>query len=66
MAKANIGPTGYGTWGILWEDFIYMERRGGYSGPFDSRDDAAQRAREIANSYDEPNLVIVDIATVNP
>ena len=68
MARAQVGPTGYGgTWGILWKDFPYMEKRGGYSGPFETKELAEVRAREIMLVYeaDKPHLV-VSIATVNP
>ncbi len=65
MAKAKIGPTGYGSYGILWEDFPYMEARGGYSGPFDTQDAAQQRANEIAVAFDHP-LTIEFVDTVNP
>ena len=65
MAIAKIGPTGYGSFGILWEAFPIMERRGGYSGPFRTQDEAQQRAGEIAETYDEP-LTVEFISTVNP
>jgi len=66
MATAQIGPTGYGTYGIIWKDFPAMERRGGYSGPFDSRDEAVTKAREIMTYYEEITQDIEDIPTVNP
>ncbi|KKL83153.1 hypothetical protein LCGC14_1977600 [marine sediment metagenome] len=65
MAKAKIGPTGYGTFGIRWEDFPYMQTRGGYSGPFNTQDEARERATLIAESHGE-TLTIEFIETVNP
>ena len=66
MAKAKVGPTGYGSWGILWEDFPYMERRGGYSGPFKTLEDAERKALEIMAFYEEPVQKIERVATLHP
>jgi len=65
MAIARIGPTGYGTYGILWAEFPYMEARGGYSGPFDTQDAAQKRANEVAAAFDQP-LTVQLVETVNP
>lgn len=46
--QATIGLTKQGTYGILWAEFPYMESRGGYSGPFNTREEAVLRAKEIA------------------
>lgn len=63
--RALIGPTGYGTYGIVWRDFIYMERRGGYSGPYPTMKEAEQGARTWATYYDVPDLVIEYVPNVN-
>lgn len=67
MARAQIGPTGYGRYGILWKDFPYMEARGGYSGPFETYEAAEQRAKEIMDAYlPGQKHQIENIPTVNP
>ena len=52
MAKALVGPTGYGTFGIVWRDFPAMERRGGYSGPYRTQKEAEDGARMWFEQYD--------------
>lgn len=64
MAKALIGPTGYGSFGIVWRDFPSMERRGGYSGPYRTLEEAERGARDWADAYDEP-LGIEHVENVN-
>lgn len=51
---AAIAPTGYGSFGIWWADFPAMERRGGYSGPYRSREDAERSAREWGDTWSVP------------
>ncbi|MEO7667151.1 MAG: hypothetical protein ABIU97_08985 [Dehalococcoidia bacterium] len=64
MARALIGPTGYGTFGIVWRDYNVMERRGGYSGPYSTIEEAEQGARSWTDTYDEP-LTIEHVENVN-
>lgn len=54
MAKAIIGKTQYGTFGIVWRDFDVLENRGGYSGPYKTQDEADESARSWCEPYDEP------------
>ena len=64
VATAKIGPTGYAdTWGILWEDFPYMEYRGGYSGSFDSKEQAEEYARNVTASFNK-SVIVVEIPNV--
>lgn len=67
--KAIIGPTGYGTFGIVWRDFEAMENRGGYSGPYDTAEAAEESAKVWRNHWDLPENALViehveDLATV--
>ena len=64
MAKALIGPTGYGTFGIIWRDFPIMEHRGGYSGPFRTLDEAEARAEEIMQHWGK-DIEIEHVENVN-
>jgi len=73
MAIAKIGPTGYGSWGILWEDFPPMEERGGYSGPMETLEEACRKAKLIVDTYgwhpkpgNSESLTVEIIETVNP
>ena len=60
-ATAVIGKTDVGTTlGIVWRDFPEMERRGGYSGPFNTMAEAVQCANDWASAYD----VDIDIVHV--
>jgi hypothetical protein len=55
IARALIRGTGYGTFAIIWRDLPEMvEARGGYSGPYDTAAEAAERAAEIATFYGYP------------
>ena len=63
MAKALIGPTGYGTFGIVWRDYDVMARRGGYSGPYGTVEEAEQGAQDWTATYDEP-LTIEHVESV--
>lgn len=56
---ATIRPTDYGTFGIYWSNFEAMERRGAYSGPYRTREEAHEGARIWAEGWDCP-IVIVD------
>lgn len=49
---ADVHPTSYGTFGIYWSNFEAMERRGGYSGPYSTREEAAQGAQDWADHFD--------------
>lgn len=46
--RALIGPTGYGSFGILWRNAPALATRGGYSGSFDTLQAAEERAVDIA------------------
>ena len=51
--RAIIGSTGHAdSFGVLWRNAPAMERRGGYSGPYDKRQDAEAGARSWAASWD--------------
>lgn len=66
-AKATIGGTGYGTLGITWEEFPAMERRGGYSGPFTTEEEAREcvvRWRELWEIPEE--AVTVEVVELLP
>jgi hypothetical protein len=65
--KAMVGPTGHGTFGIIWRDFPAMERRGGYSGPYNTLEDARQAALEWADAwgYAPYELTIRKVENVN-
>ena len=52
MATALIGPTGYGTFGVLYREFPQMEARGGYSGPFKTGGEAERGAQRWADYYE--------------
>ena len=53
--RAVIAPTTMGTtYGIWWFDFEAMERRGGYSGPYPSREEAEAGANSWADYWDAP------------
>jgi hypothetical protein len=65
MARAIIGKTAYDSFGIIWRDFPYMERRGGYSGPFATRHEAEQRAREWTDMiFDGSSLTIENVESI--
>lgn len=51
---AIVAPTGYGTWGIWWRDFPAMERRGGYSGPYNTAQEAEEGALIWGEGWDCP------------
>ena len=55
--KAVIAPTGFGTFGIWWSDFEAMERRGGYSGPYKTREEAESGARAWSDTFESPITV---------
>jgi hypothetical protein len=61
---AIIAPTGYGTWGIWWRGVPYMERRGGYSGPFANQAEAHQCIADWCSALDME--VVTEIHAVNP
>ena len=49
--RAIIGSTGHAdSFGVLWRNAPAMERRGGYSGPYDKRQDA-DAARHSKSCY---------------
>ena len=56
--RAVIHPTTLGTFGILWYDAPAMERRGGWSGPYSSREDAEKSAREWLASWEVTDFTI--------
>jgi hypothetical protein len=50
---AIIAPTDVATtFGIFWEHAPAMERRGGYSGPYSTREEAEQGARDWLTHWD--------------
>ena len=55
---ATIRPTQAGTFGIYWSEFEAMERRGGYSGPYTTREEAEQGARSWAEHWDCPVTIV--------
>ena len=55
---ATIAPTEYGTFGIWWSDFEAMERRGGYSGPYHTREEAEESARSWGEHFECPVRVV--------
>lgn len=63
-AKALVGPTGYDSFGIVWRDFPELERRGGYSGPYRTYDEALRGAEDWAKEYDR-TLVVEPVENVN-
>lgn len=63
-ALAIIAPTGYATWGIWWRGFPYMERRGGYSGPFATQEQAKEAARSWGDALNV--TVAIEIWAVHP
>lgn len=63
-ARALIGPTGYGSFGIVWRSFPMMEERGGYSGPFATAEEATDRAHLIAEDSGYA-LVVENVENVN-
>jgi hypothetical protein len=58
-AKAIIGPTGYGTFGIVWRNFEAMENRGGYSGPYKTFEEAAESADTWRGHWNLPPEALV-------
>ncbi len=51
--RAIIAPTDVGdTFGIFWQNAPAMERRGGYSGPYKTREDAEASAISWRDSWD--------------
>lgn len=68
-ATAFVGPTHYGTFGIVWRAFPAMERRGGYSGPYRTLEDAERAARDWAGYWELPASAlrierVADLATL--
>lgn len=58
-ATAIIGATDVGTTlGILWRDFPEMERRGGYSGPFNTEAEAVQCANDWGAAWDREVAIL--------
>lgn len=55
---ATVAPTGYGTFGIWWSEFPAMERRGGYSGPYGTEAEAQQGARDWAEHWECPVVIV--------
>lgn len=55
--RAVIAPTVVGTYGIWWRDFEAMERRGGYSGPYRTREEAEEGARAWADHFECPVVI---------
>jgi hypothetical protein len=51
---AVVAPTGYGTFGIWWSEFPAMERRGGYSGPYSTAEEAEEGARGWGEHWECP------------
>lgn len=59
IAPAGLDAAGHpATFGIHWRNAPALERRGGYSGPYRSRAEAEQGAREWAEVYDVTELTI--------
>jgi hypothetical protein len=57
-ATATIAPTGYGTFGVWWTNFEAMERRGGYSGPYRSAEEATDGVAAWCDQFDiEQNAI---------
>lgn len=52
--RAVVAPTGYGTFGVWWFDFPAMERRGGYSGPYQTAAEAEAGALDWGSHWDCP------------
>jgi hypothetical protein len=51
--RVVIAPTDVGTtFGIFWQNAPAMERRGGYSGPYRTREEAEQGARDWLAHWD--------------
>jgi hypothetical protein len=46
-ATATIAPTGYGSFGIWWTGMPFP-----YSGPFETREAAQERAKDIAEYWE--------------
>ena len=61
---AVIAPTGFGTFGIWWSDFPAMERRGGYSGPYATPQEAEDSARSWGEHWECP--VTIERREVKP
>ncbi|HEX5016572.1 MAG TPA: hypothetical protein VFX15_03180 [Actinomycetes bacterium] len=56
---ATIRRTSVGTtFGIYWSNFPAMERRGGYSGPYSTREEATQGARDWADHWEAPVTIV--------
>lgn len=51
---AVVAPTGFGTFGIWWSEFPAMERRGGYSGPYRTAEEAEQGAIDWGTHWEVP------------
>lgn len=60
---ATIVATEYGTFGIVWSNSPAMERRGGWSGPYNSIDEARQGAIRWRDSWHmEPDDLTIVVA----
>jgi hypothetical protein len=51
---ATVAPTGFGTFGIWWSEFPAMERRGGYSGPYSTIEEAEESAQSWGEHWECP------------
>jgi hypothetical protein len=63
IVPAYPGP-GKPTFGIVWQNAPAMERRGGWSGPYDSREEAEASARVWLDHWQVTEFTITQADTV--
>lgn len=65
VPRALIGPSGHGSFGIVWRDAPVLEGRGGYSGPFNTPRDAEMRAVDLALFHEGKAPIIERVENIN-